>query len=241
MTRLEAALLAAGLAADEVARQLEVDPRTVRHWLAGRTPYPRHQGQLAQLLGQDARTLWPHDEDRGNAGEELVALYAHRADVPAAAWRSRLDVARSQIDLLAYAMLFLIEMHPGLVSTLKHKGSEGCAVRIAVVDPRSPQAAERDAEEQLAEGLLARIRTSMRYLSPLHGCAGVELRQHRTPMYNSIFRFDDEMFVTPHVYRMPGYFAPLLHLRRQASDGIFESLSGHFDRIWQDSTPLEAG
>lgn len=235
---LEAAMLSAGVAADDVARELGVDSRTVRHWLAGRTPYPRLQGQLARLLGADARALWPRDADRGNAVGELVGLYAHRADSPASLWRALIDSADSHLDLLGYAILFLFEMHAGLVPTLTQKGQEGCAVRIAVVDPASEQAAERDAEEQLEEGLVARIRTALRYLSPLVGCPGVEIRQHRTPMYNSVFRFDGEMLVTPHLYGTPGYTAPMLHLRRQAPDGPFDGFAGHFDRVWASATAI---
>jgi lambda repressor-like predicted transcriptional regulator len=237
--QLEAAMLAAGVGADDVARELGVDARTVRHWLAGRTPYPRLRGQVARLLGADPHTLWPRSGERGNAADELVGLYAHRADSPADLWRSLLDSAASQIDLLGYAILFLFEMNAGLVAALIRKGEEGCAVRIAVVDPTSPQAAERDAEEQLAEGLVARVRTSLRYLSPLLGCTGVEVRQHRTPMYNSVFRFDGEMLVTPHLFGTPGYTAPLMHLRRHRPDGPFDAFAGHFERVWLSANALE--
>jgi hypothetical protein len=214
----------------------ESNARTVRHWLAGRKPYPRLQGQVARLLGADPHVLWPSAGDRGNAADELVGLYAHRADSPAAMWRALLDSAGSQIDLLGYAILFLFEMHPGLVEALRRKGEENCAVRIAVVDPTSTQAAERDAEEQLEEGLVARVRTSLRYLSPLLGCEGVEIRQHQTPMYNSIFRFDSDMLVTPHLLGTPGYTAPLLHLRRQAAGGPFDAFASHFDRVWSSAS-----
>jgi hypothetical protein len=194
---------------------------------------------VARLLAADVHALWPPSGDRGNAADELVGLYAHRADSPATLWRSLLDSAGSQIDLLGYAILFLFEMHAGLIGLLTRKGEEGCAVRIAVVDPTSPQAAERDSEEQLAEGLIARIRTSLRYLSPLLGCPGVEVRHHRTPMYNSVFRFDGEMLVTPHLFGTPGYTAPLLHLRRQEPDGPFDAFAGHFDRVWSSARLVE--
>jgi len=34
----------------------------------------------------------------------------------------------------------------------------------------------------------------------LHHCENIQIHLHRTPMYNSVFRFDDEMFVTTHLY-----------------------------------------
>jgi hypothetical protein len=81
-------------------------------------------------------------------------------------------------------MLFLIEEHPQVPPLLHRKAGESCKVRIALVDPNSPEAAERDTEERLAGGLLARIRTARLYFSVLDDCAGVEIHYHRTPMYN---------------------------------------------------------
>jgi hypothetical protein len=53
-----------------------------------------------------------------------------------------------------------------------------------------------------------RIRTALQYLAPLRDCDGVEIRLHATPMYNSPFRFDDDMFVTPHLYGPPAVVGP---------------------------------
>jgi hypothetical protein len=41
-------------------------------------------------------------------------------------------------------------------------------------------------------------------LEPLRGCDGLELRYQDVPLYDSVFRFDDEMFVTPHLYGTQG-------------------------------------
>ncbi len=134
-------------------------------------------------------------------------------------------------------MLFLMEQHPQLPVLLKRKASESCRVRIALADPGSPEAAERDAEERLAGGLQARIRTSRLYFGALDECPGVAINYHRTPMYNSVFRFDDDMLVTPHLYGVPGYIAPMLHLRRKGGQGIFDGFASHFEAIWGTSQP----
>jgi hypothetical protein len=162
----------------------------------------------------------------------VVAAYAHRADVPTNQWWDLLVGAKRQIDLLAYAMLFLPEQHPRLCDLLRGKAAADCRVRITLVDPDSPQAAERDAEEHLDGALLGRIRTALQYLGSLHDCEGIEIRLHIAPMYNSVFRFDDDMFVTPHLYGTPGYSAPLLHVRRLGPDGVFANFAEHFEAVW---------
>lgn len=90
-------------------------------------------------------------------------------------------------------------------------------------------------------GLVARVRTSIRYFAEgLADCDGIELRTYAAPLYNSLFRFDDEMFVTPHLYATTGYRAPLLHLRRLGNDGIFDTFADHFEALWAITKSAEA-
>jgi hypothetical protein len=42
---LRKALSQVALSADELADLIKVDPRTVRRWLTGQPPYPRHPGE----------------------------------------------------------------------------------------------------------------------------------------------------------------------------------------------------
>ena len=240
--RLRRAIEAARKTIDDVAEEAGVDPKTVQRWLKGRTPYQRHRWAIAKLLDEDESYLWPPEGAAIASGDasthELIAAYAHRAAVPPRSWWKLLSAAEGRIDLLGYAMLHLPEQHPELMSLLRDKGASGCQVRVALADPESEQARIRDEEEDLDGGLLARIRTSTKYFSELAGCDGVELRAHATPMYNSVFRFGDQMYVTPHLYGVPGAKAPLLHLRRRGPDGMFEKFATHFDAIWSTATPL---
>jgi alkylation response protein AidB-like acyl-CoA dehydrogenase len=41
---------------------------------------------------------------------------------------------------------------------------------------------------------------------------GVELRLHDTPLYNSVYRFDDEMLVNGHAYGILAAYTPVMHL-----------------------------
>jgi hypothetical protein len=146
--------------------------------------------------------------------------------------------AKAHVDLLGYALLHLPENHSRLVDLLRGKAAAGCAIRIAVADPDSANVARRDEEERLGGTLSARIRTSLHYLDPLCDCDGAELRYHDTPMYNSVFRFDDDMLVTPHVYGRPGRLAPLLHLHCRQEDGIFANYLTHVEDVWAAAVPL---
>src|SRR6266540_3840288 len=168
-----------------------------------------------------------------------LPAYAHRAEVPAHIWHDLLDQAKTQIDLLAYAMLFLPEANPRLVDQLKEKATAGCAIRIALADPDSPAVADRDQEEGLGGALPSRIRYTLHYLADVSDQDGISLRLHATPMYNSIFRFDDEMLVTPHLYAQPGYASPVLHLRRIGHRGIYDNFALHFERVWISCDPPE--
>ncbi|MGH8925101.1 MAG: hypothetical protein ACRDWA_10760 [Acidimicrobiia bacterium] len=120
------------------------------------------------------------------------------------------------------------------------KAASGCQVRIALANPDSPYVAERDDEEGLGGTFPDRIRTTIDHFKPLFGIEGIDLRFHQTRMYNSVFRGDDEMFVTPHLYSLKGYRAPLLHIRRLADDGMFDGFVAHLERVWVLSEPIPA-
>jgi transcriptional regulator with XRE-family HTH domain len=237
--RRRAAMTEAHVTLEDVATTVEVDPKTVQRWLSGRRPYARHRWRVAALLKEDENYFWPPEAAGPGAEvactEEVVAIYAHRALLPPGTWWRLFEGAAERIDLLGYAMLHLPEQHPGLMGLLRDKGSGGCRVRIALADPDCAAAIQRDQEEELDEGLVARIRTARKYYGELEDVEGVDLRTHATPLYASLFCFDDQMLVTPHLYRTPGSRAPLLHLRRRGPGGVFASNLDHFQGVWADS------
>ncbi len=115
--------------------------------------------------------------------------------------------------------------------------ADGCRIRLVLADPDSTYVRLREDEEQDPITLTARIQTSLRAFQPLVDSNDVELRFQNAPLYSSVFRFDDDMFVTPHLYATPGNRAPLLHLRRLGPNGLFSRFSAHFEMIWQGTTP----
>lgn len=241
--RLKNAMFTAHVDVEAITRATNVDPKTVQRWLGGRVPHARHRWQVAKLLKEREDYLWPTDEAHRatNVAQtaEIVAAYAHRADVPVSAWWQLFLQAQNQIDLLGYAMFFLPEQHSNLIPLLKEKAAASCRVRIALADPTSIDVQRRDEEEQLGGTLPALIRSTLHHFRELRNCDNIEIRYHTTPMYNSVFRFDNDMFVTPHLYGLHGSKAPLLHLRRLGSHGIFANFANHFEALWATTTLVE--
>lgn len=240
--RLYSAMAAANVDAEAIRKATGVDPKTVHRWLNGRVPHPGFRRTIAAMLKEREDFLWPRDERRPVAASEqtaeIVAAYAHRADVPAHIWRQFFLQAQKQIDLLGYAMLFLPEQHSNLEGLLKEKAAHGCKIRIALADPTSVHVRLRDEEERLGGTLPGLIRTTVYHFSGLRNHSGIEMGYHATALYNSIFRFDDDMFVTPHLYGVRGAQAPLMHLCSLGEHGIFANFVAHFESVWATTTPV---
>jgi len=167
---------------------------------------------------------------------EFVGLYAHRADTPNELWLELLKGANDRIDLFANASLFLPEDNPEAISIIKKKASAGVRVRVLLGDPNSEAAKLRGYEERLFEGIPGRIQMALAYYRPLLDVDGVEFRLHATSLYNSIFRYDNEMLVNQHIYGTYGYIAPILHLRKKPGGDLFDTYMRSFDRIWDDES-----
>jgi hypothetical protein len=240
--RLRRAIEEADLDVDDVARATAVNHRTVQRWISGRVPYPRYRRAIAKLVKTDEAELWPGvaPQSAGTSTSEIVNVYSERAYVPEGLWRRLLEGGRSEINLLGSALFYLFE-NPAFVELL---WTIPCDVRIALADPSSSIVAQRDEELRLRGTLTARIEASVRNLKHL-GLKQLEghrfeLRLHTAPMYCSLFRVDDEMLVTPHVYGRSGRLdTPILHLRRRERFGIFDSYLQHFDDVfYKAAVPL---
>lgn len=239
--RLNAAFDRSGMKEQAVALAAEVDPKTVAKWLDGRVPHPRHRRTLSRILGEDEDYLWPataREQLSRGRNAEIVATFPHRSNVDVSRWRSVLNGASEQIDLLGYTLYFLPQMIPELPDILSTKCQAGTRIRIVLADPECEQVALRDLEEKEPITIVARIQSSLRVFKQLASCPNAELHFQTAPLYNSIYRFDDQMFVTPHLYATPGFAAPLLHLRQVGPIGIFSTFASHFEALWSDTTPI---
>jgi hypothetical protein len=245
--RLRAAMQAAHLDIEDVAKAVDVDPKTVQRWLAGRIPRPRHRWALVDLLGEQEELLWPRGGGSAVAAthtSEIVAAWTHRADAPLSLWSRLLLRSRGQVDLLGYAMLFFPEQHPDLPSFVAERcEATSLKVRIVLVDPNCEETRQRDVLERLGGTLPARIRTTMQHFAPMLAVPGVELRLVDVPLYNAVYRFDDQMLVTPYLYAIHGFQHPLMHLRRLGDHGLFAAYAGQFEALWTIArpAPVEGG
>ncbi len=243
--RLREALTKAGLTYADAATSIGVDPKTVERWVTNesRVPYPKHRNALASVARESETYLWPnaYSDDRRNevSESEVILVYPKRSLVPADLWRRLLYKDSEQIDLLVYAGLFLPEMQENLPDLFTAKTEIGARVRILMADPDAPAVLHRGDEEGIGEALPARVRNSLAYFrSPDHDA--IDLRLHDTTLYNSIFRFDDEMLVSAHVYGSAGAHAPVLHLRRIGGGELFETYRQAFERVWASAEPATA-
>src|SRR5262245_31966969 len=133
--RLRIAMANAQVNMDQIAEATRVDPKTVQRWLAERVPDPRHRWKVSELVSREEGYLWPTaraDVAPGApATSEVVAAYAHRADIPSSSWNELLARACRQIDIIGYSFLFLPEQTVNLAKVLTDKCSNGCKVRPA--------------------------------------------------------------------------------------------------------------
>lgn len=239
---LRRALADAHLTEAGVAARLDVDPKTVHRWVAGRVPYPRHRTRIASLVGRDEGDLWPQLTVANVQAEtpviEILATYPHRWAVPRPVWQQLFSGARNEIGILAYAGLFLAE-DTGIMRALAERARDGVRVRILLGDPDGTCVAERGSDEGVGESMAAKIRNALFHYRALQDVDGVEIRLHDTVLYNSIYRADDDLLINPHAYGIAASQAPVLHLRR-AGDGDMASMYWKsFERVWSGASPMD--
>ena len=74
-------------------------------------------------------------------------------------------------------------------------------------------------------------------LEPAFAVSAVEVRLHNTTLYNSLFRFDDDLLVNMHAYGAVAAQSPVMHLRRISGGRLFPHYMRSFERVWDEATP----
>ena len=235
--RLRIALATAGLTTAQLASHAGVDVKTAERWLnTSRVPHGRHRLATSRLLATEETYLWPSliDDARTKSASEseVLTVYPNRGSVPRDVWLSLVERARDGIDILVYAGLFLWDAYPDLPSILTEKARAGITIRILLGDPNSDAVLSRGAEEGIGDAIAARIRISLTYLSPVALVPGADLRLHSTTLYNSLYRFDNDLLVNTHTFGAPAAQSPVLHLRRVSGGRLFSHYLSSFDRVW---------
>ncbi|MBL1285304.1 XRE family transcriptional regulator [Streptomyces sp. NPDC057067] len=240
--RLHSVLAQRGIPPESLAEICEVDPKTVGRWLGGRVPHARHRFRVARHLRVEELFLWPAPErssQQQSAGSEpeLVTTYQNRASVPRDTWLSLLKGAQEQIGVLVFSGTFFAQSNPHVATMLAERASDGVRVRLCFGDSYGQAAAIRGQEEGIGDTLAAKIRASLTYYRPLLPEAGCEVRLHDTTLYTSMFRYDNDLLVNPHVWGQPASANPILHLRRAGTSGWFDNYAQSFEAVWATARP----
>ncbi|GAA4828259.1 XRE family transcriptional regulator [Saccharopolyspora rosea] len=243
--RLRAAIRAAGLTIEDVAKKVGVDPKTAMRWvnIDGRVPHRPTRREVSELVGVAEIHLWPSlAEDlrtQPNTETELVHLYPTRSAVPFALWNELIASVKEQMDVLVFSGQFLVEQH-NILPIVRQKAEQGVRFRFAVGDENSTAVIQRAMEEGTTGGLQGRIQMMRRYLSEVASLPTVEVRTHGTILYNSFYRVDDQLLVNGHAYGSLAGQNPVIHLRQLPGGLMWENYMRSFERVWSEATPEPA-
>ncbi len=227
----------------KLAEAVQVDAKTVERWITkGRIPYRKNRYDVAAFFGVDESYIWPDALDRDQvmavSESEIVAVYPHRTEVPRDVWGHLFTQAEEEIGVLVYSGLFLSE-DAGVQRIFKDKARAGVRIRILIGDPDSKVVAERGEDEGVGDAQAAKIRNALAMYRPLRTIDSVQFRFHRTVLYNSIYRADDQLLVNTHIQGLTAAHAPVWHLRKLPGGEITGMYIDSFERVWETATPIE--
>lgn len=221
-------------------------------WLSGTMvglPYPHHLRVLEQMFPdwQAGQLFEPYSESIGfvskpatqtrpkpavDQSDEIVRIYPTRASVPYAVWNELIHSATKRVDVLVFSGQFLVEQYD-VLPVIRAKVRQGVKFRFLVGNEQSPAVVQRAVEEGTTGGLEGRIQMMRRYLRGIADLPGVDIRNHGTILYNSIYRFDDQALVNGHAYGALAGESPVLHLRRTDDGPMWRHYMDSYERVWQ--------
>ncbi|WP_157224056.1 XRE family transcriptional regulator [Nocardia paucivorans] len=165
----------------------------------------------------------------------MVQIWPTRLEVPHDVWRALMRQVTNRIDVLVYAGGFLVESLD-FVDVVRTKAAAGVVIRILLGESDSPEVIARSREEGLPS-LPQRCRSTLEYLWETTSSPMVDIRTHRTPLYNSIYRFDDSMLVNTHSYGTYAARSPVQHLQRVPGGHLFGYYTESFEAVWATGRP----
>jgi transcriptional regulator with XRE-family HTH domain len=217
--QLRTAITGAGLSLEEFADVVQVDVKTVRRWIAGRTPYPRHRTRVASALDTTEHALWPDAvpapatsralEATTHKPGDVVADYAYSSDPAAPKPAEILGAAVEQIEIV----IPNLASQPGDIALLRARAADGCRIRILIEDPHV-------------------------LVEPLLDVDAIEVRVSPAGVDHILYRADDQILLALRHISFPEQSPPLIHLRQVNYGGLFDRLTHDFDDRWDKATPL---
>ncbi|MFC1420868.1 XRE family transcriptional regulator [Streptacidiphilus cavernicola] len=193
----------------------------------------------------DEEMIWPQvvrDKLKTGHDRELMHAYPYRSACPSTVWGKLVAGASDDLLFAGYTNYFLWLEQPNFAATLRKKAAAGCRVRFLLGNPDGEVTRQREAIEDTALSVSTRIRITLEALAGLGELDGLSVR-FSAPLDAinhvslSVFRFDDQALVTPHLARLVGHDSPLMHLRRHEADGMFDRFAEHAEELWSRGTP----
>jgi transcriptional regulator with XRE-family HTH domain len=227
----------------DLASACRVDVKTVARWLSdeGRLPHPRHRWAASDVLGVDETVLWPEalrTTVKTGPDREIVAAYPFRSTCPNGVWRGLIHSAEKELVFAGYTCYFLWLEQSNLRTLLRRRADAGCRIRFLLGDPQSAVTRRREDEEKVALTISVRIKVTLDELERLRDVENIEARFSDEHVSMSLFQFDQEMLITPHLARLVGHESPMLHLRRRQQDGLFDRFAYHLTELWESGRPV---
>ena len=237
-TALREAMAASQLTDTDVAAHLGVDPKTVRRWMTGQRPYPRHRWAVADLLGIAEADLWPEEEPSPTppTSPHAQRVYPHRWQVPREVWHDLFASAEREIGILVYSGLFLAD-DAGMLKALAEQAQQGPSVRILLGDPESQHIQRRGEDEGVGDALASRARNALLLFKPLGDLEGIEIRLHSTVLYSSMFFTEKRVLANQHLHGLSAAKSPVVVVDRATSPDMAETYVRSFELVWQEAKP----
>lgn len=245
--RLLSAMDNAEMSKVKLAYRVGVSVKQVGRWVDDDvTPRGQARGDVARALGVDEDMLWPQSiRNRIKTGDdlELVHSYPYRSACPSTVWGDLAADASAELLLSGYTNYFFWSQIPNFTNLVRRKAQEGVRIRFLLGDPEGEVTRQREIIEDAALSVSARIQISLKELSKLGPLPGLEVRFSAAEdavnhVSLSVFRFDDDALVTPHLARLVGHDSPLLHLRKQGDGGMFDRFAEHAEELWSRGTQV---
>lgn len=237
----------ARLSPRQLASRVGVSSKTVERWVADPDliPHARNREDASQALGVEVTMLWPRaakDRGRSGADSEMVHSYPYRSACPSTVWGDLVGGAGRSCSSRGTRTTSSGRSSRMFGVTLRGRLEAGCRVRFLLGDPDGEVTRERERVEGAALTVSTRIRITLGELAKLGPVDGLEVRfSGADDAVNhvglSVFRFDDDVLVTPHLARTVGHDSPMFHLRRAGDGGMFGRFAEHAEELWGRGVP----
>lgn len=225
-----------------LAKAAGVDTATVDSWVRGESmPLPSNARRAAEALDCDPQDLWPDifpTLQPPSTGTVAISVYSRRADIPAATWTSFFTKATTAIDILVYSGTFLFETVPRFAKMLSNAASRGAQIRFLTGDPDTSTAELHGLDAQSEKDLSGRRRMTFSRVRALANIDGLSVRVHENPGYTPLFRADNTLISTPHLYGAPASDNPAILIRREDTTDLWHNYQQTFERAWDKARSI---